>query len=394
MGKAKVKRVTECPVLSAGKIRQIALLLETSREFGRGVIRGVSNYAKAHGPWNFYINPADINPQLPSSKLWHIDAVIGRISSHRALSEVLTRNIPVVWLGYSAYPGPCYVRSDSAAVCRLAFDYLRNRGFSQYAYCGQNTEWGNERRDQFAHCVCAAGLAFHNFDFNPRSGETLESQLSNWLSKLPKPIGLMAQDDLAAREVIDMCRFAGVDVPEQVAVIGVDNDELICNVSTPTLSSIAVNSELVGFEAAKALDILMAGKDPGSTVLVQPVGVISRQSTDTVGVDDPVVAEALRYIREHATESIGVPDLLRHVLVSRRTLELRFEKIVGRSPYEEIERLRLLRARELLITTDMKISMVAKKAGFASVQYLHQVFQRQIGQTPGRFRAVNRPLAR
>lgn len=379
---------------TTGKIPQIALLLETSREFGRGVIRGVSNYAKAHGPWNFYINPADINPQLPSSKLWHIDAVLGRISTPQALSEVLSRKLPVVWLGYSRYPGPCYVRSDASAVCRLAFDYLRNHGLNTFAYCGQRTEWGDERRDHFAQAVCAAGLRFHDFAFNSGSEKSLESQLGHWLIKLPKPIGLMAQDDLTAREVIDMCRFIGVHVPNQVAVLGVDNDELICGVSTPTLSSVSVNAERVGFEAAKALDLLMAGKNPGSTVLVQPVGVVSRQSTDTVGADDPVVATALQFIREHAVESIGVPDLLRHVQVSRRTLELRFEKVVGRSPYEEIERLRLLRAQELLINTDMKISLVAQKAGFSSVQYLHQVFQRQFGQTPGRFRVLNRPMAR
>ncbi len=388
------KKKRHHPASAAPEIPQVALLLETSREFGRGVIRGVSNYAKAHGPWNFYINPADIQPHLPPSRLWHIDAVLGRISQPRDLSQVLSQKIPVVWLGYSDYPGPCYVRSNSPSVCRLVFEHLQHRGFVRFAYCGEHTKWGDERREDFLRCVQAARLEFHDFKATREHGKTLEQQLIDWLTALPKPIGLLAQDDLLARVVIDMCRFAGVSVPEQIAVIGVDNDELICNVSTPTLSSVSVNAELVGFRAASALDALMRGEDPGPTVLVEPLGVISRQSTDTVGVDDPVVAEALRFIREHFAEKIAVSDLVRRVLVSRRTLELRFEKVVGRSPYEEIERVRLLRARELLVHTDMKIASISAKAGFASAQYMHQVFQRELAQTPGHFRVTNRPLVR
>lgn len=380
--------------LSGRRIPLVALLLETSREFGRGVIRGVNNYSKAHGPWNFYINPGDISPKLPPSNLWHFDAIIGRVSSQHTLAEAMAKKVPIVFLGYGPYKGPIYVRSDSNAVCEVAFKYLRERGFSRFGYCGLNTEWGKERSAQFGACVREAGREFHNFVYSVRLGTSLEQQLCQWLAKLPKPIGLMAQDDLFARAVIDMCRFAGVEVPEKVAVLGVDNDELVCNLSTPTLSSISVNAELVGFEAARALDALLSMQDPGPISLVKPVGVVSRQSTDTVGVDDPTVAAALQFIREHAAEPIGVRDLLQHLLVSRRTLELRFERVVGRSPHQEIERVRLSRARELLVSTDMKISMVSDKAGFASVQYMHQVFQRQLQQTPGEFRAVNRPFAR
>jgi LacI family transcriptional regulator len=381
------------PVGASRKIPLIALLLETSREFGRGVIRGVNNYAKAHGPWNFYINPGDIDPVLPSSKLWHFDAIIGRISTQRTLTEALKHKVPIVFLGYGPYRGPIYVRSDSAVVCELAFKYLRERGFSRFAFAGLNTDWGRERSANFGAYATAAGLEFHDFRFSHRSGQTLEQQLCQWLVEIPKPVGLMAQDDLFARATIDMCRFTGVEVPREVAVLGVDNDELICNLSTPTLSSISVNADLLGFEAARALDMLLHASNPGPMVLIKPIGVISRQSTDTIGVSDPVVGAALQFIREHAGEGIGVPDVLRDALVSRRTLELRFEKIVGHAPHEEIERVRLLRARELLISTDMKISVVAQKAGFASVQYMHQIFQRELEMTPGKFRAVNRPFA-
>ncbi len=385
------KALTNFPVRT---IPQIALLLETSREFGRAAIRGISNYAKAYGPWNFFIHPGDINPRMPPSDLLRVDAVIGRISSQRTLSDVLARNVPIVSLGYGVYRGPCYVKNDPAVVGRLPFEYLRNRGFSRFAFCGLNTEWGNERRNSFFHDVHAQGMEFHNFEYCSRKKMTLEQQLGSWLVSLPKPVGLLAQDDLLARIVIEVSRCVGVLVPEHVAVIGVDNDELICNVASPTLSSLSLNAELMGFHAAKAMNSLLVGADPGPTVLIEPVGVISRQSTDTVGVDDPVVAGALRFIRAHAAKPIGVPDLVRHGLVSRRTLEKRFEKVLGRSPYEEIERSRLSLARELLINSDIKISTVAQKSGFSGVHYMHQVFRRRLGQTPGRFRATNRPFAR
>ncbi len=380
--------------VSGRRIPMVALLLETSREFGRGVIRGINNYSKAHGPWNFYINPGDISPKLPPSNLWHFDAIIGRITAHRTLTEALARKVPIVFLGYGPYKGPIYVRSDSNAVCEMAFKYLSNRGFSRFGYCGLNTEWGRERSTRFGTYVKKAGKELHNFVYNARNGNSLELQLCEWLAALPKPIGLMAQDDLFAKAVIDMCRLAGVEVPQHVAVLGVDNDELVCNLSTPALSSISVNAERIGFEAGRALDSLFIGKSPRALSLVKPIGVVSRQSTDTIGADDPIVAGALQFIRQHAMEPIGVSDLLQYLLVSRRTLEMRFEKIVGRSPRKEIERIRLSTAQDLLINTDMKISAVSDKAGFASVQYLHQVFQRQLGQTPSEFRVANRSFVR
>ncbi len=394
MGKATRKRGTRIVGLGADQVPMVAILMETSRSFGRGVIRGVSNYVKAHGPWNFYLHPGDFDQRPPPVEAWRIDAVIGRISSHRILSDVRARNIPIVCLEPGVYQGPRYVKGDQAAVCELAFTHLHDAGFRRLAFCGLNTYWGNERREHFGRYVRAAGMEFHNFEFDGRCGKTPQWQLGGWLERLPKPVGLMAQDDLLAREIIDICRFVGINVPEQVAVIGVDNDELVCELSNPTLSSIELNCERIGFEAARALECLLSGNDPGPTVLVAPIRVVARQSTDSVGIGDSVVAEALRFIRAQSGKPINVGDLSRKLSVSRRALEARFEKVLGRPPHEEMLQCRVARARELLISTDMKLSIVSAVAGFSSVQYMHRVFQQRLRQTPGEFRAANRPFRR
>ena len=394
MAKVPHVRGTHRIGLRTGKIPVVAILMETSRAFGKGVIRGIGNYAKAHGPWNLHITPGDLDQRLPPAEMWHVDAVIGRISSRQILFDLRKRKVPVVCIDPVSYCGSYYVKSNQATVCKMAFEHLRDRGFRRFAFCGLNTYWGAERREHFGHHVRAAGLEFHNFEFGGHCGKTLERQLADWLSSLPKPVGLMAQDDLLAHEAINICRFVGVNVPEQIGIIGVDNDELVCELSAPTLSSVALNCERVGFEAAKVLDSVLASKkhDPVE-VLVEPINVVPRQSTDAVGIDDPVVAAAMRFIREHVSEPISVADLSRQVFVSRRALEMRFEKVLGRPPHEEILRCRVARARELLISTDMKLSAISTASGFSSIRYMHRTFQRKLKQTPGEFRIANRPVA-
>ncbi len=386
------RRARTGSILSSG-IPQVCILMETSRAFGRNVIRGICNYAKANGPWNFTLQPGDFDQSLPPRNTWRLDGVIGRISTPELAREVRARNIPVVPLEPGPYSGDRWVSTNTQHVCAMAFEHLRDRGFNRFAFYGRHTYWGIDRRDAFSAIVGQAGFTCEIFSVDAGSKIPEQAQLAAWLAKLTKPIGLMAQDDLAAREVIDLCRVDGIAVPEEIAVIGVDDDELICSIASPTLSSIALNAERVGFEAAAVLDRLFHGRKPQEHVFVDPIGVTMRQSTDTLSIDDPLVAKSVRLIRAHAHEGLTVRDLVKQVLVSRRTLELKFLRSVGRGPHEEIQRVQLQHAKELLIGTDMKISSVARTSGFNYVEYMHRVFKQQLDQTPTEFRKANRPFA-
>jgi len=211
--------------------------------------------------------------------------------------------------------------------------------------------------------------------------------MANWLARLPKPIGIMACYDIRAQQLLDLCRELDIAVPEQVAVIGVDNDRLLCDLASPPLSSVIPNAHRSGYEAASLLDSLMQGVNvPAVAHLIKPLGVEARQSTNILAIDDPDVAKALRFIREHANEGINVSDVLRNVPISRRVLEHRFRQCLGRSPHEEILRLKVQRIRQLLQESDLSLQEIALQTGFEHVEYLSTVFKRETGSSPRAFR--------
>ena len=211
--------------------------------------------------------------------------------------------------------------------------------------------------------------------------------LAQWLGELPKPIGVMACNDDRGREVLEACRDARLLVPEQIAVVGVDNDELLCDLADPPLSSVALNAETGGYRVAALLDKMMRGQvRRKQTLVVEPLHVIVRRSTDIIALDDADVASALRFLHDNAMRPIGVADVVRHVQLSRRSLEIRFQNAVGRTVHAEIQRVRIERAKQLLIETDLPIPKVAEATGFGSASYLGQVFRQILETTPARFR--------
>jgi LacI family transcriptional regulator len=217
------------------------------------------------------------------------------------------------------------------------------------------------------------------------------ADLRRWLRELPKPVGIMACYDIRGQQVLDACRSAGLAVPAEVAVIGVDNDELLCDLASPPLTSVVPNAHRTGYEAAGLLDRLMAGKRVAAApTLIAPLGVAARQSTDVLAVDDREVARAVQFIREHACDGINVGDVLRVVPLSRRVLEMRFQRLLGRTPREEILQARLGRVKQLLGETDLPLYLIAERTGFEHVEYLSVVFRREAGTTPSAFRAAAR----
>jgi LacI family transcriptional regulator len=227
----------------------------------------------------------------------------------------------------------------------------------------------------------------------PKAGLRIEAEqdrLEAWLRTLPQPVGILCANDDRGRQLLDACRGAALTVPDQVAVVGVDNDEELCNLSSPALSSVEVNAVRIGYAAAEILGRMMAGqKFPGRDVAFAPSHVVTRPSTDTLAVDDPVLARALRFIRNHAEEPIDVDGVARGASVSRRYLERLMASRLGRSPNQELIRVRTERARSLLLETDLSLSAVARRCGFRGAKYFGDVFRRMTGVAPGEYRRRN-----
>jgi LacI family transcriptional regulator len=215
-----------------------------------------------------------------------------------------------------------------------------------------------------------------------------QEDLARWLKSLPKPVGILAWNSNDGRHVIDACRFVGLSVPEQVAVLSGDDDELLCEACSSPLSGIAVPAQQIGYEAAAMLDRLICGRRPSKTsISIGPTGIVARQSTDVLAIEDQDLVQAIRFIREHACEAIRVEDVLRVVPLSRRQLEIRFREVLGCSPADEIRRVRLKQAKRLLSQTDMTIPDVAIASGFGSPEYLAYAVKHDTGLSPLKFRS-------
>jgi LacI family transcriptional regulator len=243
--------------------------------------------------------------------------------------------------------------------------------------------------------VQAAGYSCHQYrDAQPVSfGHQLPSWedevdgASRWIAALPKPLGLMACNDFRGLQALDACRRAGVAVPEEVAVIGVDNEVLACEMANPPLSSVVPDCRRIGYEAAALLDRMMKGEPPPWTTReIPPIGIVTRQSTEVTAIADPTVAEAMTFIREHACEGITVEDVLDRVTVSRSVLQKRFREALGRTLHDAIAAVRLRRVKQLLIETDLSFDVLAERAGFSTRSYLSVVFRESSGTTLAAFR--------
>lgn len=369
----------------------VALLIETSNSYARGLLEGVIAYIRAHDPWSIWL-PEQRRGESPPKWLarWRGDGIIARIETAAIARAIARTGLPVVDVS-AARPLPTvpWVETDDAAIARLAAEHLLERGFRRLAFVGDDRfNWSRFREAAFAESCRQADVSYQAF--RPRrsaTGRDDQRALAAWLQRLEKPVGVFACYDIRAQQVLDVCRALDLGVPEQVAVLGVDNDPLLCNLCTPPLSSVAPDARRTGYVAAELLDQMIAGAAvPPRAHLLPPLGVETRQSTDILAVEDPEVAAALRVIRERARDGITVQDVLREIPVSRRVLEAKFRKLVGRTPHAEILRVRLHRVQQLLLQTDLPIADVARRAGFDHAEYLTVAFKRELGLTPSEFR--------
>ena len=294
---------------------------------------------------------------------------------------------------YEGLRGVGTVITDEAERARLALEHLVTRGFRKFAYFAPpSNRYSKNRGDAFIRAVDELSYECHEYQPGYRAGrkigwEEQQRRVNRWLASLPRPIAILAVDAHHARQLAEICHFAGVRIPDDVAILAGDTDELLCEVSTPPLSSVSVACERLGHEAAAMLHRMMAGEDPPKEpVLIAPHGVVSRQSTDVLAIDDPAVVRALRYIRTHAHHGIVVEDILREVPISRRSLEIQFRSYLGRSPAEEIRRVRLERGRQLLGRRELSITEIALACGFSNATRFGVAFRKSFGTTPRAFR--------
>ncbi|MCA8988483.1 MAG: DNA-binding transcriptional regulator [Planctomycetaceae bacterium] len=376
--------------------RSVALLVETSNAYARGIIEGIIDYVRHHESWSIYLPEQERGGKPPDwLNTWKGDGVIARVETQEIAEVILKSNLPAVDVSAARLiPEIPWVETDDAEIARLAFEHLYERGFRNLAYCG-NTQfnWSKWRQDAFSQLALAAKCQLHIHDLNSSGAQEVswtheKKELARWLRSLPRPIGIMACYDIQAQKILDVCRELDIAVPEEMAIIGVDNDELICGLSTPSLTSVICDTYRTGYEAASLLDRLMIEKDVGpTTIRVKPLGVETRRSTETLAIDDPELALALRFIRENATTGINVQDVLKVVPLSRRVLENRFRKLLGRTPHEEIARLRVEKAKQLLVETDLKLSEIAQRSGFQHDEYMTVAFKKSVGIPPSKYRS-------
>ena len=381
-------------------IPRVALLVETARGYGRQLLRGIVRYARLHGPWSFYITPGDFEQAVPRMQQWGGTGIIARVETPKIAEAILNAGLPTIVLDLSEdelrseHPLSQFseVASDSHHAAQLAADHLLDRKFRHYAFVGvAGRVWSDRRETTFVASIRAAGFEpnVYRCPSRPRdrAWEREQTILADWLTQLPKPVGLMACNDDRGRQVLEACRTAEIRVPEDVAVIGVDNDELLCDLADPPLSSVALNAEQGGYRTAALLDKMMHSRlRKPCHLVVEPLYVVTRRSTDIIALDDPEVAAALRFIHLNTGRPIGVDDVVKHLQLSRRALEIRFRQTLGRTLHDEIQRTRLDRARSLLIETDLPIPKVAEAAGYNTASYLGQILHQQVGLTPAQYR--------
>jgi len=379
------------------KIRKVILLITPSREYTRGLLRGIAKYSHIQGLWVFY-RPLDYREPkgkerlLPLIKAWNPDGILMR-EPHK-MEEIIAMGVPTISCPYTRdrIPGIGNIMTDHVSVGKMAAEHLLERGFQRFAYCGFDDWWWSRKRgESFGKTAAEAGYSTYFYP-QPRAKakRTWDKELpviANWLLTLPKPIGLMACNDDRGEWVIEACKIAGLNVPDEVAIVGVDNDQLICDLCNPPLSSIVLNVEKAGYEAAARLDKMMAGeKVTDYEIHVQPTHVAVRQSTNVLAIDDASVAAAIRFIRRRSETVIQVDDVVSAVGLSRRVLEKRFRSILGHSIHDEIRRARVEQIIQMLAETEMSISDIAQVLGFPDVAHISRYFNSEKGISPLAYR--------
>jgi LacI family transcriptional regulator len=373
---------------------RIGLVMSHSLDFYRDILRGVKAFAVERPGWVF-TPVAPERPAIELARALRCDGYLAHVFTQPLARALLAlRKLVVSVAGVLPELPMPHVMVDHAEVGRQAARHFLERGVQRFGFVGYPRHAFSVGRELgFREVVAAAGFTLDSFlerhdrIQDPSGFWKWNRPLMDWLAGLRRPVGILASNDVQGAQVSEFCRQLGFRVPDEVAIVGVDDDDLLCELSRPSLSSVALPGERIGYEAAVLLDRWLRGsRPPKKVVVLPPVGVVVRQSSDLMAVPDPQVSAALRFIREQADRPLRVQDVLREVPMARRALERRFRKLLQRSISEEIRRVHLERSRQLLSQTDLPLSAVATQSGFTDGRQLSVVFRRETGLTPSAFR--------
>lgn len=380
---------------------KIILLIDFTEDYGKSLLKGVTRYSKENGPWLFCRMPLQYREDLSMDNIiqfakdWKADGIIAQFYNHANIKKLVETKIPVIVEDFKErfdeFPN---ITGGYFEAGKLGAKYFINKGYKNFAFYGfDNIVWSRERAEGFEDSVKKHGEKVHFF--NPKKMESRElwyykpSALSKWLTKLPKPIAIMACDDERAQNITEACKHSKIKIPEEVAVLGVDNDELTCNLSDPPLSSISLDTEQGGYEAAKLMRQLIENKDQEFyDIIVRPTTIITRQSTDICATTDQQIAKALNFIHQNIENNINVEDVLKKTSVSRRALEKRFLDVTGSAVYKYICHLRIWKFSDKLLESDKSIYEIALELGYNDNKNLSRLFKQIHGCTPLQYRKI------
>jgi LacI family transcriptional regulator len=369
----------------------VGVIVDGISSYGRGILRGVMRYANLERRWLLY---KDLRHSLTSMARWpKCDGMIVAGVTITAFQQINKRYKNCIFCSGTGDPAfsPVVALDDEAAGA-MAAGHLMDCRLQRFAFYGATMIprrfegfRAELERNEFTCAIVPVEL--------PSEAEWLTHakwpRLMQWLQELPKPAGIMAGDDTMAHDLAAACLEAGIAVPEQIAIIGVNNDDLLCESAWPPLSSIEADYSRMGYHAAKLLDRLFAGEvlTPEERLTrLPPLGVVQRQSTNILALDNPDLAQAVRFIREHACDPCSVDDVLRVVPVGRRWLERQFLSKLGRTPHDEIVRVRIDKARVLLLQPEMGLIEIAQKCGYSGIANFHVAFKNLVNNTPAAYR--------
>ncbi len=381
-------------------MKKILLLTDFSSGYSRSLLRGIVQYSKEHGPWVFYRMPLYYRELhgddgvVQWAKKWKADAVIAQLENVD-IDKLNKLKIPIIIQNYKERTDKiCNITGDYFKTGEMAAEFFLNKGFSNFAYYGsKDMIWSRERADGFRSRIEAQGYSLSTLNNNSRKNERWSfnpATLSDWLLSLPKPVALFACDDYYAAQITETCKIYNISVPEEIAVLGVDNDELICNISDPPLSSIVLDVENGGYRAAQRLHRLFREEIfETNDIIINPVRIVSRQSTEYMSVENRYISEVVKYIELNYSRPLSIDSLIRLVPLSRRALERSFKKELKLSIYQYLLRYRIERFSELLLTTNKSLSELAGQCGFDDYKNVSRIFYRYKKMTPLQYKKHN-----